>query len=183
MLNLLEGCLWYLLFSFLSGLFLVHSIILTLYWSSSLIPHVHPIMAYFAKFKKKKKNPHIHMYIIHTDMQSTWYMYYLINLVFSSREINELDLSLSLENPLFECCCSQSQISIIQSRPLLLQTLHFWRGLGQCVTGTPPLPWMSPAGLSDSPSSTPSSRWRPWVPQTPATCLACTPHSHWDFPS
>lgn len=94
----------------------------------------------FCQIQKEKKNPHIHMYIIHTDMQSTWYMYYLINLVFSSREINELDLSLSLENPLFECCCSQSQISFIQSRPLLLQTLHFWRGLGQCVTGTPPLP-------------------------------------------
>lgn len=59
-----------LLFSSLSGLHLVHFIILTLYQLSFLLPHIHPIMAYFAKFRRKKM-PHIHMCIIYTNIQST----------------------------------------------------------------------------------------------------------------
>lgn len=68
-------------------------------------------MVYFFKFRRKKIYIciRIYMYVKYIYLcKDICYMYYLINLVFRSRKINELDLSFFSEDIFFlEYCCSK----------------------------------------------------------------------------
>lgn len=57
-----------------------------------------PIIALFAKGRRKNRYPHTHTCTDHTYMQRYMLTWYFIKLVFSGRQINESNVNLSWEN-------------------------------------------------------------------------------------
>lgn len=143
-------------------------------------------MAYFSKFRRKKYiYIRIHMHVKHIHIcKDTCYMHYLTNLVFRSRKINELDLSLSSEDILFsEYCCSKLHTTKIW--PFAPNKPRILGEFGDSVRLAPfHSPWLSPGRPCGGLSCTLSSWWSTTVgvPLASAVCVAWTPHSQWDFP-